>query len=236
MKKFFCILSLMVGAIVMPVSVQAADLYIGDDQNSSDAFANVTAGSWERSTSSDNCCNPINLVNGNGFDAETGTHDNTAWTNTDNGGAHWLTDKNKWNEAPADYLGIPNSDLTFVALEFNQTEQVGDIHVWNYNDGCCLSRGTTKMRVQYSAVEAPSEGGDWSDLGIFDMALGSGRAEYAGELLGTGAFTARHVVLSVVANGASNPTLSEIRFIPIPEPATMGLMAMGGLLMLRRRP
>ena len=222
-------------AMLALASGASANMFIGGDQDSSSAFATVTASFWERATGADDCCNPINLVNGNGFDAATLTHDSGAWTDTTDGGAYWLTDKNKFDVAPADYLGIPNADQAFVALEFNKTERVDDIHIWNYNDSCCLDRGLQFVRVQISTETTPSSAGDWTDLGTYTIQQAPGQPTYGGELMGTGPFQARHVVLSSVDNyGASNPTLSEIRFL-VPEPATLGLLAVGGLMLGRRR-
>ncbi|MAE64527.1 MAG: hypothetical protein CMJ18_09685 [Phycisphaeraceae bacterium] len=227
-------------AVLAVASGAQAQLFIGGDQDSSSAFEVVTGSDWERSTGADDCCNPINLINGNGFVAGNGaggwgTHTNSAWTNTTNGGNYWLTDKNKFGIQPSDYLGIPTADQAFVALKFNQLESPGDIRVWNNNDSCCLNRGLQQMRVQISTLDNPSQPSDWTDLGIYTLQEGPGSESYEGELLGAGPFTARHVVLSSIETyGGSNPVLSEVRFL-VPEPASIGLLVLGGLMVARRR-
>ena len=42
-------------------------------------------------------------------------------------------------------------------------------------------------------------------------------------------------VMAVSGPGITNPSMNAIQIIQIPEPATMTLLALGGLAMLRRR-
>lgn len=130
-------------------------------------------------------------------------------------------------------------------FEFDQTYQLANLHIWNWNETPYLGFGWKHLGVEYS-----TNGTTWTTVTadtIVPMATGS-VSESASLVFPLGGIMAKYVVLTNTgainsaeenwSNGAftNDAGLSEVRFeIGIPEPASLSMLSLGALALLRRR-
>lgn len=183
----------------------------------------------------------VNVVNGSGFSAITGTHSN-------------LPDGTMWmNNGALDPLP------TFITFDLGASYDLNSLQVWNYNENYNAegvpsgSHPGTHTRSGARSVDisvASTLGGSFTSLGnfTFNEASGSAVSNFS-QLIDLSGFsaadTARLVRLDILSNwssGDASPTpwtgLSEVRFdaAAAPEPARGMLCLLGGMgLILRRR-
>lgn len=178
----------------------------------------------------------INIVNGAGMTSQT-THNNGDAQGQPfgfmglfrgNNGAHPNT--------------LPGSH--WAKFEFDQTYQLANLHIWNWNEPAYLGFGWKHLGVEYS-----TNGTTWTTVTadtIIPMSTGSAN-EPASLVLPLGGIFAKYIVLT--NTGAINTAeenhsgiymndagLSEVRFeIGVPEPASLSLLSLCALALLRRR-
>ncbi len=148
-----------------------------------------------------------------------------------------------WLSTGADFGGIdfaPN-----FTVDLGAVYDLTGVRVFNYNEffeGGALdltNRGVNRVNVMVG------EEGPTTPLGAVNVPQATGRDDYTGtyfdlvELTGAPVRT-RYFQFNIESNygdGNSFYGLSEIQFdgTPVPEPAGLGLIAMGGVLALRRR-
>ena len=155
-----------------------------------------------------------NIINGNGFNATAGTH-TSAW------------DPNNWQ------TGSGEAD-EWITFDLGAAYDLESVSIWNFNRGGYTNLGIAQMDVLVS-----SDNTNWTTV-LTDQTLtqASGLNTYAGEVVTLSATGVRYVKFDVDTIFNSSPGgpqvgLSEVRFVP--EPATMSLLGIGGLLALVRR-
>ncbi len=132
---------------------------------------------------------------------------------------------------PDDLLPV---DITF-DLEANY--DLDSFKVWNYNELGMTDRGANNVEI----LIASSVGGAFTSLGNFTFTEAPG-LHYVdfGQTIDLSSFSAaadaRLVKFNITTSyGSTIAGLSEIRCDAVPEPATMSLLGLGGLLTLLRR-
>lgn len=186
---------------------------------------------------------PENVVNGSGMTDTDGdgipeTHAANAWGDNIN----WMTDD------------VPSDDPDpWIALDFSEVVPLGEMKVWNFNaESGRTNRGVGLADIYVSTrddVGIHNEVGDdpdFSDNAVwtllkqaqaFSEAPGDSGYNIPDEL-DLGGIEARWLALDITENlGGAFVGLSEIQVFEdrIPEPATVGLLALGALGLLRRR-
>jgi hypothetical protein len=141
------------------------------------------------------------------------------------------------------YRGGTPDGPAWVEFEFNRAYDLGVTWVWNMVQ--ITSRGLRNVSVHYSMTGSTTNPGDWTKLGDFEFPKVQGSG-HPGPDVGsvTGGFEAfnfdstraKFVVITahdVDGNWSGRGMgFSEILFIP--EPATLALLGLGGIALLRR--
>lgn len=135
----------------------------------------------------------------------------------------------------------------FVIIDLGAEYTVTDFHVWNYNElgGDLANRGVRLVDILSSTGERTNNGdgppvaSSFALRQSFEFAKAPGQDNYMGEHhTFTQSFNARYIKLDINSNwGRDGYGLSEIQFsgTPVPEPASLGLLATAAIFGLRRR-
>ena len=195
----------------------------------------------DQSSSSETYFTAETTVNGNGIRYDDYHNNNKTYTypDTTTKGMMWLSEMN-------DVIGA------WVAFEFDGPVTVEKLTVWNFNDGSDLNAGIKEFKLWYT--NSPLAANDWTlveetgtsaaEIGTLDITKGllyyypNTSIDVATEFPGLEGVELTGVMLDVISTYSSSKAgLSEIRFDGevVPEPATMGLLAIGGIAMLRSR-
>jgi hypothetical protein len=177
-------------------------------------------------------------INGNGLRFVDFHNNNKTYNypDTSEEGMMWLSET-------ADVAGA------WVAFGFDSPVTVETLTVWNFNHASDIEAGIKDFRILYTTdTTLPLASRTWTDAGTGTLDIATGLSYYkpntsidvATELPGLANVELTGIMLEVVTNYDSDSDhvgLSEIRFEGevVPEPATMGLLAVGGLEMLRSR-
>ena len=133
--------------------------------------------------------------------------------------------------------------MGWAILSFDQSYPLETINVWNVG-GASHSLSSKNVRFEVSDAESPSSASDWTTVFDGDLAKGpEGETSTAlhdiTDSIDAGGASARHVAIgirnSAYATGMVYAGLSEVEFVVVPEPASLALLGLGGLALLRRR-
>jgi hypothetical protein len=138
----------------------------------------------------------------------------------------------------------------WISFDFGAMVTIEEITVWNFNDISQLSAGIHDFYILYTqdAASVPLADRSWEKAGTetqFEtLNDGTGSNFYtpnttlSAAMVGLEGVVLTGLKLEVINTyGSSQAGLSEIHFegTEVPEPATMGLLAVGGIAMLRSR-
>ena len=156
---------------------------------------------------------------------------------------------------------MSQTGMAYLMVDMQTTQTIGQINIWNYKEAGLYAgpngtdRGAKTVEIWYALAGAtiPTAGGSdqdppcqftdttgWTKLMTIDLnpATLSGAAS---DMLDVMDFQAQYVLFNVLSQQNSaqggNAGISEIQFLQgqMPEPATSGLVALGGLALLIRR-
>lgn len=141
------------------------------------------------------------------------------------------------NSKEQGYMWLKTGTSGWIEFDLGDMYAVSGMHVWNYNlydFGVVYNRGAKDVTVQYKDAQ-----GAWVDAQAFQFAKATSQIGYTGaDYTLTQPVNAQHIRFSISTNwGGTGLGIQEVRFVGdvVPEPATMGLLSLGGLLGLVRR-
>lgn len=144
---------------------------------------------------------PENAVNGSGLDASDlhATDETTMWA------------------------AVRDPDVTpYIQFEFDRIRRLHEMRVWNHNT---VFEAILGFGLKHVTVEHSLDGADWTVLGDFELARGTGKAGLAaGSVIAFDGAVARYVRLvvnSTWVESAARLGLSEVRFMDIPMVARL---------------
>ena len=201
----------------------------------------LTPDASDQSSSSETYLTAETTINGNGMFVpvpDTYHTNNMTYSSFSPGetGMMWLSSLG--DTTPSIYYG------------FDDVVTLDTLKIWNFNDESQLDASIQEAQVRYTTdTGLPLANRTWKDAGTIVLARGTGSGYYAGnapidvatDLPGLDNVEITGLMLEVLdtynSNGLGQAGLSEIHFEGevVPEPATMGLLAVGGIAMLRSR-
>ena len=175
--------------------------------------------------------NAIEIINGEGFEVNgPGTHRALA-TEPDEG--MWQSDGYNGHSPDGDVV-----DNQYFVFDLGAQYDLASTTVWNYNSWYGISygyEGVDEMEILVSPDNV-----NYTSMGLVNVSEAPGD-DYIpfGDTFTLNVSGVRYVRFDINSDIEGNPLgfvgLSEVRFTEIPEPATMVLLGLGGLGLLRRR-
>ena len=97
----------------------------------------------------------------------------------------------------------------WILYEFEKTESIESLKIWNINHEENLTAGAKRMRVDVS-----KDGASWSNLGVLQLEMAKASKNYLGQEITTlGTFEAQFVLFTILENhGGACSGLAEVQF------------------------
>lgn len=137
----------------------------------------------------------------------------------------------------------PNDLDPEVVFDLGSVETIAEMRVFNYNEaiaGVYTHRGVDELEILVSNDDFTS---DIRSLGLFNFDIATGTAGLPGQWIDLGNVEAQFVKFDIISPHGDDYAfvgLNEVQFFrgaaaAIPEPATLSLLGLGALGLLRRR-
>lgn len=169
----------------------------------------------------------IHTIDGSGLNINgPGTHSN-------------VPDGTMWLDAGNGCCGDAADTNPQITWDLGAVYDVDSMRIWNYNENSGNPGVYTLRGIDTTDVYVSSNGVDYTKLGniTLNQAPGSATVDFS-QIVPVNA-TARYVRFTNITDfpGADNDFvgLSEIQFNSVPEPASLGLLAIGAMGLLARR-
>jgi hypothetical protein len=136
---------------------------------------------------------------------------------------------------PAQWVSSDEAFSTgkWIQFDLGQTYKITSFHAWNYNNYSAGGRASKDMTVQYL------NNGNWVNAESMQFLQGgNGDMNYYGETYGLASpITAQNIRFLITSNygGENYAGLSEVRFIAVPEPSMLAIVAGSCVMAWRRR-
>ena len=175
------------------------------------------------------------VIDGNGLDVTGLLHSQIGGDNSAGASNMWFSGK---STVVADQ---------WLQIDLGGVYDISSMNVWNEYEGWPAGRGTNAVVITYGTEITGSMAQGTvapitspGTLSITNFAQAPATNPFTGETF-TEAFTAQYILFDIGSNYGGISTgeglvgLAEVQFDGVPEPATMSLLAIGGLALIRRR-
>jgi hypothetical protein len=122
-----------------------------------------------------------------------------------------------------------NTDTTpWIQYTFDKLLKLDKMHVWNHNT---QTESILGFGIKEALIEYSTDGETWSELGIVELAQGTGMADYTGADVPLGGIMAKLIKITGLSNysilGLPQKGLAEVRFFYVPVQARQPMPAEG---------